>query len=181
MIISREKKENNIAEYVIYMWQIEDLIRAYNLNLINIEAEIISQFNLEQDKHIEMVEWYDNLIQLMLNEKVVEKGHIQFLKNIVDDLTIFHLSLLKSSHHKQYQEEFEKMLPFLSDLLKKIKDKDKSLIEVCFETLYGILMLRLKKQEISKETQEATTQISNLISILSTKYHQSEQDPDFII
>ena len=28
MFVSRQLKEKNIAEYLIYMWQIEDLIRA---------------------------------------------------------------------------------------------------------------------------------------------------------
>lgn len=28
MIIAKKLKEQNIAEYLIYMWQVEDLIRA---------------------------------------------------------------------------------------------------------------------------------------------------------
>ena len=29
MIIARQKKQENIAEYLLYMWQIEDIIRAF--------------------------------------------------------------------------------------------------------------------------------------------------------
>ena len=28
MIIARQKRKENIAEYLLYMWQVEDLIRA---------------------------------------------------------------------------------------------------------------------------------------------------------
>lgn len=181
MIIAKQKKQENIAEYIIYMWQIEDLIRAYSMDLVSIENEIISQFNLDEEQHQEMVDWYDNLIQIMLNERVTEKGHIQFLKNLILDLTNLHYSLLESSFHPNYKLEFQKLAPYLADLIPKVKDKNKSFIEICFETLFGILMLNLKKQKISPETQEATAKISNFIALLSQKYHQSEEDSEFKI
>ena len=33
MIIAKQKRRENIAEYVLYMWQLEDLIRAYNFDI----------------------------------------------------------------------------------------------------------------------------------------------------
>ena len=33
MIIASQKKKENIAEYLLYMWQIEDIIRAYGLDI----------------------------------------------------------------------------------------------------------------------------------------------------
>ena len=33
MFISKQLKENNIAEYLIYMWQVEDMIRANGCDL----------------------------------------------------------------------------------------------------------------------------------------------------
>ena len=43
MIIAREKRRNNIAEYVLYMWQIEDLIRANELDMQRLRATVIAQ------------------------------------------------------------------------------------------------------------------------------------------
>ena len=40
--IARQLKEKNIAEYLIYMWQEEDLIRANHGELEEIEANVIS-------------------------------------------------------------------------------------------------------------------------------------------
>ena len=38
MIIASQKKKENIAEYLLYMWQIEDIIRAYGLDIDQIQA-----------------------------------------------------------------------------------------------------------------------------------------------
>ena len=50
MFIASQKKKENIAEYVLYMWQIEDIIRANNLNIESITANIIDKFTSLTDK-----------------------------------------------------------------------------------------------------------------------------------
>lgn len=181
MIISRQKKHENIVEYILYMWQIEDLIRAYNFDLVAIEKEIISQFDLDQTSKEEMVQWYDDLIQLMLTENVEEKGHIQILINVVDELSKLHLRLLESEYNKDYKKEFEELLPFLKDLFEKVNTKEKSTIEIFLEALYGILMLKLKNAKISDQTLEASLKISEFLSLLSKKYNLLENDEYFSI
>ena len=42
MFVSRQLKEKNIAEYLIYMWQIEDLIRANGCDMEKIKSTIIA-------------------------------------------------------------------------------------------------------------------------------------------
>lgn len=37
MIVAREKRKKNVAEYVLYMWQVEDTIRAFNFNINTLE------------------------------------------------------------------------------------------------------------------------------------------------
>ena len=32
MFIAEQKKRDNIAEYLLYMWQLEDILRAYVLD-----------------------------------------------------------------------------------------------------------------------------------------------------
>lgn len=50
MIIAQQKRKENIAEYLLYMWQVEDLIRAYNFDIDKIEANIISGYAISDDK-----------------------------------------------------------------------------------------------------------------------------------
>jgi len=181
MIIARQKKKENIAEYILYMWQIEDIIRAYNLDLELIKTEVISQFDIEDNEYDEMVEWYDSLIQAMILEKVEEKGHIQFLKNIVSDLTKLHIILLESPHHQDYLKKFEENVDLYVELIAKHKNKDKNIIELYLETLYGYMILKLKREQISQETLEAIRQISSLISLLIQKYNSYENDKNFVL
>ena len=73
-IASRLRKEN-IAQYVLYMWQIEDIIRAYGLDIDRIDKEIISKFPQEQRKSL--YEWYESLIDMMRREAVGE-SHLRW-------------------------------------------------------------------------------------------------------
>ena len=65
MIIASQKRKENIAEYLIYMWQIEDIIRANNLDIDKIKENVIDRFNLDDAQRREMVEWYESLIDMM--------------------------------------------------------------------------------------------------------------------
>ena len=43
MFISQELRKKSIAEYVLYMWQVEDPIRAYGCSLTRIKNEYVSR------------------------------------------------------------------------------------------------------------------------------------------
>ena len=46
MIIASQKHKENIAEYLLSMWQIEDIIRANGLDIDKIKANVIDRFDL---------------------------------------------------------------------------------------------------------------------------------------
>ena len=98
MLIAREKKKSNIAEYILYMWQIEDMLRAMSLDIERVKQFVVTGFQVDEEKKQEIVDWYDNLIAMMKQEKVEVKGHLQVLKNTVNELTELHFYLL---HHNR--------------------------------------------------------------------------------
>ena len=53
MIVASKKRKENIAEYLLYMWQIEDLIRANGLDIDKIRTNIIDKFNLDETQRRE--------------------------------------------------------------------------------------------------------------------------------
>ena len=55
MLIASQLRKENIAQYLLYMWQIEDIIRAYGLDIDRINADIVSRFPEERRKEIS--EW----------------------------------------------------------------------------------------------------------------------------
>ena len=80
MIIAAQKKKENIAEYLIYMYQVEDMIRANRLDLDEIERTLISKFEVPYEVKRDMREWYKNLIAMMRDEQKVESGHLNILE-----------------------------------------------------------------------------------------------------
>ena len=95
MFISKQLKQQNIAEYLIYMWQVEDLIRAYGCNLDRIRENLVARFPVEQQE--ELVQWYEDLIEMMRREEVMQQGHLQINKNVITWLTDLHLQLLEET------------------------------------------------------------------------------------
>ncbi len=173
MFTASQKKRENIAEYLLYMWQIEDMIRAFNLDIDRIQTEIIDRHtSLTDEERKQMREWYESLIDMMRREGVEKSGHLQLNKNVLSDMHQLHNKLLKNPKFGRYAAEYYNTLPFIVEIRSKAGDNKKDEIESCFDALYGILMLRLQGKEISKETLEAANQISRFLALLSKYYIQ---------
>ena len=177
MLISQKLKQENIAEYLLYMWQVEDLIRANHLNIDELEANYISRFHLPTAEHAEMKEWYENLIEMMRSEGVTEKGHIQINKNILVWLTDLHLQLLKSPKYPFYSATYYKALPLIVELRRKAGDEQTGELETCLNALYGLMMLRLQGRPVSEDTSRAMSTISQFIGMLSDYYKKDKAEP----
>lgn len=170
MIIARQKKQENIAEYVIYMWQLEDIIRACRFDMDYIQEKLIKGYQVDENQKKEIYQWYQGLIQQMNDEKITEKGHLQFLVNQVNDLQEFHLYLLQNEKETAYQEFFRIAAPNIQLFKQKSKEESTNDILICLNAMYSLLMLRLQKKEIGKDTETAMSSFSNLLGLLSQKY-----------
>ena len=175
MYISKELRKNNIAEYLLYMWQVEDQMRANNLSLDNIKENIISTYNLSEELKAPLIEWYGNLMEMMRTEGVSQTGHLQINKNVIIMLTDLHLRLLESPKVPFYSAAYYKALPFIVEFRTKSNGQEKPELENCFDALYMVWMMKLQKRELSAETLKATAEISKFISMLSLYYKEDEE------
>ena len=175
MLIAREKRKTNIAEYILYMWQVEDLIRAYNFNIDDIEENLISQYPQSERIKNEVREWYADLILMMYQEGIREKGHLSFLKTLVDEVTDLHIRLINHEDHMDYHKAYQRASVHLEEFRKKTKDMDSGDVEISLNALYGLLLLRLKKKPISRETELAMSSFSKMMAILSHIFLQVER------
>lgn len=170
MFISQQLRKKSIAEYVLYMWQVEDLIRAYGCSLSRIKNEYVSQFSdYTDEQRDELVDWYGDLIRMINQEGKREGGHLQINRIVVQDISDLHAQLLQSTKFPFYNAEYYKVLPFIVELRNK-GSKDIGEIETCLNALYGTMMLRLQKREISPETAHAVKEITTFIGMLSDYY-----------
>ena len=170
MYISQQLKQQNIAEYLLYMWQIEDLIRANGFDMEKIRKSVIEPYPIAEEQKKALAVWYEDLINMMHDEGVMEKGHLQINKNIIIWLTDLHLRLLRSPKFPYYSAAYYKALPFIVELRAKGASKEVPEIETCFNALYGVLMLKLQHKEISEETQNALKVIGDFLALLSDYY-----------
>ena len=169
MFVAQELRKKSIAEYLLYMWQIEDIIRAYGCSLPVIKKQYIERFNFTDEQKDEEIDWFGNLIRMMNEEGKREAGHLNINKVLLQDVIDLHAMLLQSSKFPFYNTEYYKVLPFIVELRNR-GDKNLNEIETCLDALYGVMMLRLQKKEIMPETLQAVKEISIFIGMLSDYY-----------
>ncbi|MDR0835482.1 MAG: DUF4924 family protein [Tannerella sp.] len=173
MIIARQKRKENIVEYLLYMWQVEDLIRACKFDMELIEKQIISQYDQPEEVKQEIRKWYGEQIDMMRQEGVTEHDHIQINKNVVGELTELHLQLLNTPEETVYKSLYYKTLPSIVHLRSKSGGNEVPEIETCLTAVYGFLLLKLQSREISEETANAVKLISTFLAFLAAKYKES--------
>ncbi len=176
MFIANELRKKNIAEYLLYMWQVEDTIRAFNCSLPRIRREYVERFDYDEEQKEELIDWYGNLIRMMNEEGCREQGHLQINRTTLQLLSELHLQLLSSPKFPFYNSAYYKVLPFIVELRSKGSSKEVSEIETCLNLLYGVMMLRLQKKDISPDTQHAVKEISTFIGMLSDYYKQDKEE-----
>lgn len=174
MYIAKRLKEENIAEYLLYMWQTEDLLRANGLDLDTLRQSYLVQFQATGKAQEELENWYADLINMMRSEGVQERGHLQINKNVISWLTDLHSSLLHSTKFPFYTATYYKALPYIVEIRNKGDKKDVPELENCFDALYGVMMLRLQKKTVNEETARAVADISKLLGMLSEYYKQEK-------
>ena len=172
MIISQKLKETNIAEYVLYMWQVEDSIRALNFDIEQIDRIIIRNYEQPADVKSSIREWYQQLIRQMVREDIREKGHLKLTRDILAKLVSLHNSLIKDNSDKRYRELIKAALPHITEFQQKSGSKRQEIIETCMNGLYALLLLRLQKKKVNQDTGNAMNSFRNLISYLSEKYNE---------
>ncbi|MGP1554146.1 MAG: DUF4924 family protein [Prevotella intermedia] len=195
MFVAKELRKKSIAEYLLYMWQIEDIIRVYGCSLTRIRKEYIDKFDYTDEQKEEEEDWFGDLVRMMNQEGCRENGHLQINKVVMQALTELHTQLLASSKFPFYSAEYYRILPFIVELrgkTKQVADRmarkneanlkeiaanlGHSEVETCFDVLYGVMMLRLQKKEISRETETAVKEITTLIGMLSDYYQKDKTE-----
>ena len=169
MIIARQKRKENIAEYLLYMWQMEDLIRAYGCSLTRIRREYIDRFEYTDQQKDEEEDWFGDLIRMMNQEGKREKGHLAINEVLLQDLGDLHVRLLQSTRFPFYSAEYYRVLPFIVELRQK-GDKEIGEVETCLNALFGVMLLRMRQKPISPETAHAIKAITTFLGMLSDYY-----------
>jgi hypothetical protein len=176
MLTAKQKRRENIAEYILYLFQIEDLIRAFQFDMEQIKVKLIPQYNAESiELQSDIVAWYQNLVAMMNKEDITEKGHFQFLVNLINDLNEFHLKLLETGKVPEYTRTYTSVAGLITELKMK-SNGNKNSILIGLEAIYGYLLLKMQQKAVSNETSNAIQELSGWLAQLSKNFKDYEED-----
>ncbi|MBQ4391181.1 MAG: DUF4924 family protein [Paludibacteraceae bacterium] len=150
-----KSKKENIAEYILYLWQIEDYLRAF-------------------PEQAESSQELQDLSDMMHNEGVWESGHLQIAKNALSELEDLHNELLDTE--APYRAVIMHIQPALNILKSKTDRPTMSDIEACLTLLYQVMMLRLQKRELTPETEVTVKDATQLLRFLSKTYYDDQAE-----
>ena len=152
-----KSKKDNIAEYILYLWQIEDYLRAFPQN-----ADATPELH--------------DLNEMMHREGIVEGGHLALANNALSEVEELHTQLLDED--ALYRAAMIRLRPALNLLKAKTDRPTMSDIEACFVLLYQIMMLRLQKKEITPETADVQQRATQVLTFLSKAYLAGYRDSE---
>lgn len=173
MLVAKQKRKENIVEYILYLFQVEDLIRAFNCDINLIETQLVQGYKTDTETSKEILDWYTNLILMMDKEKIRENGHLQFLVNLINDTNQLHLKLLETSADVMYVNIFQTVAGLITELKQKNKEAQND-VELGVTTVYGFLLLKMQKKDVSAETTDAVKRISQWLGMLAKLYKDFE-------
>jgi len=148
-----KSKKENIAEYILYLWQLEDYLRA---------------FPQQANSNTELME----ILEMMHMEGILGGGHLQLAQNALRELEDLHDELLDTE--APYRAVMLHLQPSLTLLKSKTDRPEMSDVEACLTLLYQVMMLRLQKKEISPETEVVVKDATQLLRFLSKTYYDNE-------
>ena len=147
-------KRDNIAEYILYLWQMEDYLRAFPQN-----AEATPELH--------------DLNEMMHREGIVEKGHLQLANNALAELEDLHRSILEED--AMYRAAIIRLQPSLNLLKAKTDHPTMSDVEACLTLLYQIMLLHLQKKEITPQTADVQQRATQVLQFLSKTYYENSR------
>ncbi len=165
MFIAKKLRSQSVSAYLIYMYQVEDLVRAYGLDADRIAAEYLPRFGYDEQQMKEAREWYESLIRMMKEEGKEQSGHLRVVQNTLDLLEDHHRELLADQDEHGYRAAYYKALPQIVALRQQGNNKEKQEMENCIDALYGATLLKMQGKELSAATQSALKPISELLRL----------------
>ncbi|MBQ0081616.1 MAG: DUF4924 family protein [Alistipes sp.] len=144
MNIAQQKRKENIAEYIIYLWQLEDMLRAMKFSAEQIYLKLVEPRGLSKESEEEYLVWYMDIVNLLREENKEKVGHLDHTLHLIADLHNLHLQLLTLPVGKHYAELFKTLEPHLLTLRTALQRHDVSDTELCFRAVYAALLYKIK-------------------------------------
>ncbi len=171
MLWLADELKSNISEYILMLWQTEDLVRGLGFDTEKIEGFIYQM--IDQGAEVNARRESARLIefaQKMKAEGLQKGGHTSESKMLIENLDQLYVYFAREGNDEKFVELFGIAQPNIKEFKKKSGLESASDIEACFHALYAFLLLKLQKQKISPDTDAAMKSFSDLLAYLSVKF-----------
>ena len=168
MDIAQAKRRENIAEYILYLWQLEDLLRALQFSPEAIFSTLIAPRKdiADEQKHVFLL-WYMDIANLLHQEGKDEKGHLEHTLHLIGDLHDLHLQLMKLPVGEHYRRTYARLEPELPRLRAVLGNPGMNDTELCFRALYAAMLYRIKGEGEKSAVADTLEFISPVIAELA--------------
>ena len=176
MDIAQSKRKENIAEYILYLWQIEDLLRALQFSPEAIYSQLVAPRQIEEEqKHVYLL-WYMDIVNLLRKEGKEDGGHLEHTLHLIGDMHNLHLQLMQNPVGEHYRTTFARLAPQLPMLRTLVKKEDVCDTEICFRALYAAMLYRIKGDKKRAEAINDTIElVSPVVAELAAMYGKVER------
>jgi len=168
--IAKLKQKENISEYLLFLWQMEDLLRGIDFDLSKLDTEILPAIKNEEER-LKTRSWLAEMAKDMERGSLQVSGHHFETYEVLNELAMLQQTLLNITKSAPFKKAYEAAQPVLEDFRKKGEKVPKSDMETALTALYGVLTLRIAKKEVSEETSKAMVPISAYLRELTRAYH----------
>lgn len=167
--IADKKKKENIIEYILYLYRMEDLLRAYQFDMKEVNEYVLGHKNVQAEDKEETKLWLSGMIQEMKQEGIEEKGHLPKVRQLVDHLAEIHWQLLKeeADYLAVYRKTQPHLLQLVTDTPGEVPDHE---IQIFINTLYGILLSKLNGHEVPENIMNAASSFGDTLALLNHAY-----------
>ncbi|MFI3258739.1 MAG: DUF4924 family protein [Rikenellaceae bacterium] len=178
MDIARSLRSQNIAEYILYLWQLEDLLRSVQFSPEAIYTKFVApRTDLSPEQQHALLQWYVELGELLVSEGKRTTGHTDHTMHLISDLQDMHLRLQELPIGARYRALWISLSEVLPDLRAVAGDAAANVgdIELCFRALYGSILYRLKGQDGRGAVEDTLAYVSPAIAELVRIYGEVER------
>ena len=171
MLLADKKKQENISEYIIYMYQTELLVRNFEFDIEKIKVHVLGNIPEERlgDQEKEAIlAWYAQVIADMKSEGLEREGHLSYVQEEVQKLSNLSLQLL--TENQDYQSIFNAARPAIRENVLASDGLVSDPIQSCLNGVFGLLLARMNGKQIAEEQLESIEHFGNVLSYLSYYY-----------
>ncbi len=180
MLTAEKLRQSDRVNYLLYLWYVEDVVRAYGCDIDRLERDYLPRFQAEGEQYANLRKWYADICDMMHAEGRTEKGHLQIVQGVEQELLELHQRLLhaaeKDNRFADYGTRYQALLPALVELRSRT-DKEATDLHAMLGALYWMIFAALKKQEVSQNTTEAIRSFGELLQMLSAYYLKDKKEP----